>query len=133
MAARVEFMLQHLRLLALALAVEFAGAARAQTPAPPDWKDSGASVYLGAAEKPLPPSDPAPSIASATADAEWVARSRRYDASVVPSAHAEQIPPAIESDSRHLAPRGARASDESVNSSTGRTNAEPRRLADFGI
>jgi flagellar biogenesis protein FliO len=127
-------MFRHFRLIALVLfAAAFASALAAQTtPAPPDWKDNGASVYLGANEKSPPPSEPAPLIVPTAAEPAPVTTSRKFDSSVVPSAHVEQAPPA-ESPGRHLAPPGARASGESVTGSTGRANAEPRRLMDFGI
>jgi len=127
-------MFRHLKLVALFFfAVWLAEAVSAQTtPAPPEWKDNGGSVYLGASDKPAPPNDPAPSIASAAADAQLAATSRKFDSSVVPSAHAEQTP-LVESDGRHLAPPGAQAAAQTANSSSGRANAEPRRLTDFGI
>jgi flagellar biogenesis protein FliO len=134
MGARAEIMLRLLRLAALfvfATAVAEPLAAQS-TPAPPDWKDNGSSVYLGTAEKSLPANDPAPSLASTVVNSAAATTSRKYDSSVVPSAHSGQIPPA-ESADRHLAPPGIRAGGESAIGSSGRGIAEPRRLMDFGI
>lgn len=127
-------MVRPLRLIALIVfATMVARPLTAQTtPAPPDWKDNGGSVYLGAAEKSLPANDVAPSIPSAAAEPEKLTTSRKFDPSVVPSAHAEQISP-VESSGRHLPPPGTRASSESGAGSTGHAIAEPRRLMDFGI
>jgi len=127
-------MLRFLRLIAL---IVFAAAiarplAAQSTPAPPDWKDNGASVYLGANEKTPPANDVAPSIPPAAVEPAQVTTSRKFDSSVVPSAHAEPISP-VESTGRHLPPPGTRASSESAADSTGHANAEPRRLMDFGI
>ena len=127
-------MLRSLRLIALivfAIAVARPLAAQS-TPAPPDWKDNGPSVYLGANEKSLPANDVAPSIPPAAVGPEQLMTSRKFDSSVVPSAHTEQISP-VESSSRHLPPPGTRASSESAAGSTGHAKAEPRRLMDFGI
>jgi flagellar biogenesis protein FliO len=123
----------YLRLVALIVLAAVARPSAAQsTPAPPDWKDNGASVYLGGAEKSLPPNDPAPSIALTGADSTQATMSRKFDSSVVPSAHTEQVS-FTESDGRHLAPPGGQPSGENANGSSGRANGEPRRLMDFGI
>ena len=102
------------------------------TPAPPDWNDSGTSVYLGANAKSPPANDSAPPIAAAAVELEQVTRSRKFDSSVVPSAHMEQES-GIEPSGRHLAPPNARAAGESVTGSTEAANTQPRRLIDFGI
>ncbi|HMC11610.1 MAG TPA: hypothetical protein VKH44_09980, partial [Pirellulaceae bacterium] len=102
------------------------------TPAPPDWKDNGTSVYLGTTEKTPLRNDSAPSIPAAAAEPELLTTSRKFDSSVVPSAHVEQAPP-VESSGRHLAPPGSRSAGESVIGSMGRVNAEPRQLMDFGM
>src|SRR5436190_21323678 len=113
-------MLRFLRLIAL---IVFAAAiarpmAAQSTPAPPDWKDNGASVYLGATEKSLPANDVAPSIPPTAAEPEKLTTSRKFDSSVVPSAHTEQTSP-VEPTGRHLPPPGTRASSESTAGSTG--------------
>src|SRR5205809_7793049 len=71
-AARVEFMVRHLRLVALIVytAVLVRPLMAESTPAPPDWKDNGTSVYLGATEKTPLRNDSAPSIPAAAAEPE---------------------------------------------------------------
>jgi flagellar biogenesis protein FliO len=127
-------MLRHLRpfALVLLLAATAKPLAAQSTPAPPDWKDNGTSVYLGANEKSHSASEPAPFIPAVAAEPQQFSTSRKLDSSVVPSAHVEQ---ALSTDSleRHLAPPGAHASGENVAGSTGHANAEPRRMMDFGI
>jgi flagellar biogenesis protein FliO len=150
MAARVEIMVRFLRLTALiVLAVAIARPLAAQlTPAPPDWEDNRSSVYLGAGEKPLATNDSAaPAAADSVAPTlrthvvearpqiEATAQRnastlRKFDTSVVPSAHVD-VPP--NESGRHLAPPGARQGGENNASSSGRTNVEPRRLIDFGL
>ena len=130
-------MFRFLRLVALdSISAAVAGPLAAQsTPAPPDWKDNGASVYLGASEKSLPPNDAgAMSIRCRLPRnrATGVDTSRKFDSSVVPSAHVEQTPP-VESSSRHLRRPVRERAGESATGSTGHANAEPRRLMDFGI
>src|SRR5215213_8278704 len=100
---------RYVRLIALiVLAASAAGHADAQTALPPpEWKDNGPSVYLGWSEKSLPSDDSPPSVTSADAEPEQVTTSRKFDSSVVPSAHVEQSLPA--ESGRHLAPPSTRA------------------------
>src|SRR5215213_1262334 len=107
------FLLRFIALLVFAAAAATASAAQS-TPPPPDWKDNGTSVYLGVAEKSVPPNDPAPSIASAWAASQQATTSRKFDSSVVSSVHAAQVS-SSESAGRHLAPPGVRANAESLN------------------
>jgi flagellar biogenesis protein FliO len=127
-------MVRLLRLVALVLfsAVLVRPLMAESTPAPPDWNDNTTSVYLGATEKTPPPNNSAPSILPATAEPERVTTSRKFDSSVVPSAHTEQTPP-LESSGRHLAPPGTRSVGENAAGSTGHGNAVPRRLMNFGV
>jgi flagellar biogenesis protein FliO len=127
-------MFRILRLVALVVfaAVVARPLAAQSMPAPPDWKDNGPSVYLGANEKSQPPSEPAPFILTTAVEPQHISTSRKVDLSVVPSAHMEQTP-SEESLGRHLAPPGARASNETANSSVGHTNGTPRQLLNFGI
>jgi flagellar biogenesis protein FliO len=127
-------MVRQLRLVALIVytAVLVRPLMAESTLAPPDWKDNGTSVYLGATEKTPLRNDLAPSFPAAAAEPEQLTTSRKFDSSVLPLAHVEQTPP-VESSGRHLAPPGSRSAGESVAGSMGRVNAEPRQLMDFGM
>jgi flagellar biogenesis protein FliO len=94
------------------------------TPAPPDWKDKGKSVYLPAAPVAAP-------TAQTTEAPAPIASAKKLEAKVIPATH-EQSAPANDS-ARYLAPPTARAANDNLASSSGRANAGPRKLADFGI
>jgi flagellar biogenesis protein FliO len=133
MAGRAQTMFRYSRLAALVLFVASAGALMAQsTPAPPDWKDNGTSVYLGTGVKSTLPAEQLSETDVAVVAPEQVTTARKFDSAVVPSAHIEPVA-AKDTSSRHLAPPGARASGESASGSSERTNGGPRRMVDFDI
>src|SRR4051812_43963781 len=127
-------MFRYLRFIALIVSVLAThGPAAAQTtPAPPDWKDNGSSVYLAGGEKRPAANDSSPPISSVAIQTEQVTTTRKFDSSVVPSAHVEQAVPA-DSSSRHLAPPGTLSARENPVGSASPTNAELRRPMDFGV
>ena len=108
----------------------------AQTPGPPDWNDSGKSVYLAKSEKSQPAHEPMelaqPLATAAVANQQGVRAMNKIESPVVPAAHVETSP--VEPDaSRRLAPPSVHQAGELTSTKNGEKSASPRRLMDFGI
>ncbi len=145
-------MRRSLKLVALGVfAVALISPACAQTtPGPPDWQDSGRSVYLPHAEKPGRSDDVgvalahsiSPQVASGetalkpvaqtSAAATPIQTSKKFDSNVVPSAYVE--PSSTEKlPARELGPPSVRESNAELAGHSSRNGASPRRIFDFGI
>src|SRR5262249_6889572 len=68
--------------------------------------------------------------ASATAQAEQMSTTRRYDPAVIPAAHSEPVS-SPQPSGKYLAPPSANVNANGAGGSA--SKAEPRRVADFGV